>query len=55
MAKMTKAQARKRLTEAAQKVARVWADQYPPVLTTRETNELVKIHDSLIKMSLKLK
>ena len=57
MAKMTKAQARKRLNEAAQKVANVWAqfNYIQAGLTTKDNNELVKIHNDLTRISNRIK
>jgi len=52
--KITKAQARKRLNEAAMKVGRVWYGAGPH-LTTAEQNELVKIKQRLQQISKKLK
>lgn len=55
--KMTKAAARKRLKEAAQKVANVWANfnYISAGLSTADTNKLVKIHNDLTKISHRIK
>ena len=58
MPKMTKAQAKKRLNEAAQKVANVWASfKYTQSagLSVKDTNELVKIHNDLTRLSDRIK
>ena len=57
MAKMTKAQARKRLEEAADKVAKVWGNQQPSKtgFTKRDSTDLVKVFDELIRLANKLK
>lgn len=54
MAKMTKAQARRRLTEAATKTAKVFVDA-DVHLTNGDLQKLFKIRSELINMSKKLK
>jgi len=58
MAKMTKAQARKRLNEAAEKVWKVMGAPHIIVagsLSARDAEELRKARLSIIKMAAKLK
>ena len=55
MAKMTKAQKRKRLEEAAEKVWKVLGAVPDSRLSTRDTEELRKARLSIIKMAAKLK
>jgi len=56
MKKMTKAQARKRLKEAADKVGNVWnAADATWKLSARDFGELVRIRADLLKMQNKLK
>lgn len=59
MPKMTKAQARKRLEEAADKVAKVWGagTQFRGglTITKRDSNDLIKIFDELNRLVHKMK
>ena len=55
MTKMTKAQAKKRLSEAARKVANVWANfnYMSGGMSPADVNKLVKIHSELTRLARK--
>jgi hypothetical protein len=55
MAKMTKAQARKRLDEAAAKVILVLQNSLKLGYTTRDADKLLKIYNDIGQMQKKLK
>jgi hypothetical protein len=56
MAKMTKAAARKRLEEAAQKILKVWLANPGDVLSTQDLNAMAKFaQNDLSRMERKLR
>jgi hypothetical protein len=54
LARLTKAQAKKRLQEAADKVIRVLSDSIALGYTTRQSDKLLKIYNDIGEMKKKL-